>query len=180
MASPCKSPESALADLIAKQEITELLYRYCQGCDHSDEEVLRSCFHPDCITDHAGWSGKSHDWVPLALAWLKDRVAVTHAVTNIYIQVDGDRAILNCHFFAYNRSPKPGTDKLEEFMAKGRYIDRMERRDGVWKIAHRIGIHDLERVVEVPASVNEIGGDRSGKKPDDPYYGALRDFLAGR
>lgn len=180
MASSSKSQESALADLLAKQEIAEVLYRYCQGCDRSDEAMLRGVFHDDCVTDHSGWSGKSQDWVPMALDWLKDRVAVTHAVTNPYIEVDGDRAIMNCHFFAYNRAAKPGSDRLEEFFVKGRYIDRLEKRDGVWKIAHRIGIHDLERVAEVPASTNDIAGDRSGKKPDDPYFAVLRDFLGGR
>jgi hypothetical protein len=27
----------------------------------------------------------------------------------------------------------------------GRYVDRLERRDGVWKIARRVGIHDWQR-----------------------------------
>lgn len=180
MAISNKSQESVWAELIAKQEIAEVIYRYCQGCDRSDEEMLRGCFHDDCITDHAGWSGKSQDWVPMALDWLKERVAVTHIVTNVFVEVDGDRAIMNCHFLAYNRAPKPGTDKFEEMVVKGRYIDRLEKRGGPWKIAHRIGIHDMERFVEAPASANEIAGDRSGKKPDDPYYGVLADFMAGR
>lgn len=179
MANPSASLDSALTDLIAKQEITDVLHRYCQGCDHSDEEILRGVFHEDCITDHAGWRGKSQDWVTMALQWLSNRVAVTHIVTNPYVQLYGERAIMNCHFIGYNRVPTADSNMLEESLVKGRYIDRFEKRNGVWKIAHRIGIHDLEQVRVVPTSVNDIPGMRSGKKPDDPYFDLLRDILAG-
>ena len=176
---PQSSSEEALRTLLAKHEIAEVLYRYCQGCDRSDEEILRACFHLDSTHDHAGYVGKSHDWVPLALEWLRERSAVTHMVTNLLIQVNGARALSDCHFVAYNRCAKTA-EITEEFMAKGRYIDRLEQRDGVWRITHRIGLHDLERAIETPSTTHFASGDRhSGKAPDDPYYEALAAFLAG-
>ncbi|MDB5430866.1 MAG: hypothetical protein JWP35_1982 [Caulobacter sp.] len=181
MPNPADTPSTTVDDLIAKDEILGVLHRYCHSCDRSDAQTLATCFHPDSITDHAGVTIKSLEWIPHALAWLADRVAVTHMIANPMIQVAGDRAISDCHFVAYNRSPKAGGDGWEETLVKGRYLDRFERRDGVWKIVHRTGIHDLERVNDAPANANDVAGEhRSGKAPNDPFYALLADFQAGR
>lgn len=174
------SYSAALEEVASKQQITEVLYRYCQGCDRSDAEILRSCFHPDSITDHGGVVISSWEWIPAALAWLENRVAVTHMVTNPLIQLSGDRAISDCHFVAYNRSPLQDGPGWEEFLVKGRYLDRFERRSGAWKIVRRIGIHDLERVTKSPPQADQVSGDRrSGKAPDDPFYALLADLQKG-
>ena len=181
MPKPVNQSSTTVDDLIAKDEILGVLHRYCHSCDRSDAEQLATCFHPDSITDHAGLQINSLEWIPLALAWLADRVAVTHMITNPMIQVVGDRAISDCHFVAYNRSPKASADGWEETLVKGRYLDRFERRNRVWKIAHRIGVHDLERVVDAPQTANDVAGDhRSGKAPNDPFYALLAQFQAGR
>jgi len=170
-----------LEDLVAHREIVDVLYRYCQGCDRSDADILRACFHPDAVTDHAGVVIGSWDWVGGALAWLETRVAVTHMVANPLVRIAGHRAISDCHFVAYNRMPKASGEGWEEMIVKGRYLDRFERRDGVWRIAHRIGVHDLERVIDIPESANQVSGERrSGKAPEDPFYSLLADFQAGR
>lgn len=122
----------------------------------------------------------SWDWIPGALAWLENRVAVTHMVLNPLIRVTGDRAISDCHFVAYNRARKASGEGWEEMVVKGRYLDRLERRDGAWKIVRRMGIHDLERVTDAPPGANDVSGDyRSGKAPNDPFYGLLAELQAG-
>ena len=63
---------------------------------------------------------------------------------------------------------------------KGRYLDRFERRDGSWKIASRIGLHDFERVLD-PADRTLAGapaGQRGRQKPDDPIYALLAELRA--
>jgi len=45
--------ESALEELVARNAITEVLYRYCRGVDRRDWELLRSCYHPEAQDDHA-------------------------------------------------------------------------------------------------------------------------------
>lgn len=167
--------------LLDKQDILEVLYRYCQGCDRSDAAILRACFHPDAVTDHAGMVMPSWDWVPAALAWLETRSAVTHMIANPLIQVSGDRAVSDCHFVAYNRAPDASGAGWEEFLVKGRYLDRFERRDGVWRIARRLGVHDIERVVASPGQADQVSGERRSRKaPDDLFYALIADFEAGR
>lgn len=167
---------SPLATLLAKQEIAEVLFRYCLGCDHSDEAVLRSCFHPDSTHDHAGFVGATSDWIPAALAWLRDRTSVTHIVTNVLIEIRGDSAVSNCHFLAYNRLAASEAEPPSELLVKGRYVDSFERRAGAWKIRHRVGLHDLERVFMPPGPAPATAG--SQKMANDPYYAMLAQLRA--
>ena len=55
-------PTELLSALAAKQEITEVLLRYCRGCDRADEAALRACFHPGSIHSHGAFKGLSADF----------------------------------------------------------------------------------------------------------------------
>lgn len=61
----------------------------------------------------------------------------THMVSNVMIEVNGDRAVSECHFLAHHRRAREGAAGEEEDVLKGRYLDRFERRDGAWRIANR-------------------------------------------
>lgn len=170
----------SLSSLIDIHSITDVLHRYCHACDHINETGLRDCFHSDAILEHGPFSGPVEQWIGGALAWLEGRVGVTHMIANPLIRIDGDRALSDCHFVAFNRLPKSG-DRFEEVIVKGRYIDRFERRSGRWRVAHRIGIHDLESIRDVPGALPPIAGAfRSGAMSDDPYFAMLALFLDGR
>jgi SnoaL-like domain len=172
--------ESKPAQLLDIHEITQVLYAYCHGVDHSDKETLRACFHPDATHEHGEYKGKSHDFIPFIIEFNRERSGQTHAVTNCIIRVDGDRAFSDCQFSAYSRTAaKDG--KISELFVKGRFLDRFERRNGAWKISRRLGIHDRESMVDAPeAQGNIMGGLRSGPKPNDPYYQMLDEFLNGK
>lgn len=166
--------------LIDKNDIIDILYRYCHSCDRIDESSLKSCFHSDSRHDHGPYSGPTDQWIPAALGWLKGRVGVTHMVTNPLIVIDGDRALSDCHFLAFNRLAK-ADELFEEVLVKGRYVDRFEKRDGAWKIAHRVGIHDLEIIRDVAGPLPRPPGEfASGPMSDDPYYRMLEAFRSGR
>jgi hypothetical protein len=167
--------QSALTDLLARQEITEVLYRYCRGCDRADEEALRACFHPDSVHSHGGFKGRSAEFIGLAMQIVRQLISSTHMVTNVMIELNGDRAVSECHFLAHHRRIKGSGAGEEDMFLKGRYLDRFERRDGTWKIAGRIGLHDFERVLD-PADRTLAGApaEQLGrKKPDDPIYAML-------
>jgi len=52
--------EQQLQVLLDKQEIYELLCRYCRGCDRLDKELILSCFHPGAIDVHVGRTAGVH------------------------------------------------------------------------------------------------------------------------
>jgi hypothetical protein len=132
----------ALAD---KDEIRDVLMRYGRGVDRLDEELLRSCYHPDSHDDHGHWKGKGHDFAAFIVSSLPERTHhSTHAVANILIELDDedpDVAQSESYSLAYlRRTDKHGAEWLDFF--SGRYVDRFERRDDVWRIANRVVVHD--------------------------------------
>jgi hypothetical protein len=168
-----------LAELADKQAITEILYLYARGWDRMDEEAIRACFHPDSTHKHGGFEGASSDFIRFGLDACKEVRGMSHLITNPLIVLKGDRAISECSFLAHHRRPRTdGGEGEEDFFLKGRYLDRFERRDGVWKIARREGYHDFERV-ELPAdrSLRTAPADQLGRyKPDDALYRMLAEF----
>lgn len=63
-----------------------------------------------------------------------------HRPTNVWIRVDGDRAVSESYIIAY--SPGAGDDGPLQSLIGGRYLDRHECRDGVWRLLHRTYVLD--------------------------------------
>ena len=161
--------------LLAKQEISEVLYRYARGCDRVDEGALRACFHPGSVHFHGGFAGLSSDFIDLAMGIVRPLKASSHMISNVMIELSGDQAVSECHFLAHHRRLKADGAREEDYFLKGRYLDRFEKRDGAWRIVSRTGLHDYERVLE-PAdqTLAQASSDQFGQqKPDDPIYAML-------
>ena len=51
-------------DVIDKQAITEIIYRYCRGLDRMDRELTLSCWHEGGTDDHGAlFSGTADEFV---------------------------------------------------------------------------------------------------------------------
>jgi hypothetical protein len=55
--------DAALRDLLDRAAIREVLYRYCRAADRCDEELMRSCYHPDALDKHGRFDGSAGDFV---------------------------------------------------------------------------------------------------------------------
>lgn len=122
-----------LEELIARQEITDVLHRYCRAVDRRDPDLLRSAYHPDATDDHGVYSGPVDGLVEFMLG--DGLEMIHHAISNIVIERDGDVARVECYLDAVHRRVD-ATGSWDE-MLKARYLDRFERRDGEWRIASR-------------------------------------------
>lgn len=159
-----------LQTLIARSEISDLLALYCRGLDRRDEATLRAIYHDDAIEDRGGglYIGPAQEWVGWTLGVLPVFRLTQHGILNTLIEVDGDRAWGETYFQAYHRFGGDEGDKDEALSAQGvntselvwpegesevilagRYLDRFERRDGVWKIAYRKMVCDWCRTQPV-------------------------------
>jgi hypothetical protein len=164
--------EKTLQELLDKQACAEVMMTYCRGIDHCDEELLRSVFWPDSQHRH-GFVGPSSDpsrtsrpgepgdFVAYALEVLSTHCRTHHQLGNIFIEVEGDVAFTEAYFTAFHRmkaNSEEGAasyafDTQMDFWVGGRYMDRMERRNGEWKISHRIGTSDWQRL-DPPSSIS--------------------------
>lgn len=169
----------AMADRIdrleSKDAIGAVLLDYARGNDRVDETLLRSCFWPESRHRHGRFDGMSSDFVAFALKILKGVKFTAHHISNVSVEVDGDRAFSECYYLAHHRRDAAAGGGEEDAFFEGRYLDRFARRQGVWKIIERRGLSDFSTVV--PAASPQSSwpvGQRSERHPDDDYY-ALRD-----
>ncbi|MEM5451050.1 nuclear transport factor 2 family protein [Paraburkholderia guartelaensis] len=157
--------------LLDKQAILECVHRYCRGVDRMDRELTLSAYHPDGIDDHGAFVGNAKEFVDWAFAYhAEHQLSHHHMVFNHSVELQGDEAHGETYwlFFGENRV-KPDT------LAVGRYIDRFEKRNGVWAIAARVciseAINELTPAV-VPAAWREIlmsNGVSSRNREDVSY-----------
>ncbi len=161
--------QDSLRMLLDKQEIHEVLMRYCRGIDRCDEELLRGVYHPDATDDHGMFTGKAADFIPWALKALGRDESTSHCIANELIEVQGDVAYCESYFLAvHRRREKDGTKADLRF--EGRYADRFERRQGGWKIAHRQVIFDRSRVDPVGKTFSTEGFVCGKRSREDPAY----------
>ena len=137
----------SLAELAAKQAITEVIHRYCRGMDRMDRAITLSCWHPGGTDDHAPvYKGSAEGFVEWLWPVHADMTTTRHVVSNILIDLDpsGDTAGAETYWSLVLRVPRG--DKVYDIIGGGRYMDRFERIDDVWAIRHRTSIMDVNRV----------------------------------
>jgi hypothetical protein len=188
-AAPAGTVRGDLAVLAARQDITEarleitqVVHRYARAVDRVDEDLLRSCFWPDSTHQHGGFKGKSQDFAGIAIRIVGALKTCSHLITNVSIEVSGDKAVAESYFLSHHRrTKKTGGPGEEDWFLKGRYLDRFEKRDGVWKIAHRRGLHDFSRLFDpADTSLDAAPAEQlSARKPDDPLYAMLAELHGG-
>ncbi len=133
----------SIDEVIAKQEIVDLVGRYMRGLDRLDRELLRSTFHDDATTDYGFFKGSPDDFVEMACNALKDHLANHHMIGQVNIDIEGDTAFGEVYFQAFHRIITDGEER--DLFISGRYVDRLEKRAGAWKFAFRSEVNDWAR-----------------------------------
>ncbi|OHV74320.1 nuclear transport factor 2 family protein [Pseudofrankia sp. BMG5.36] len=171
MTDSAGAEQAAIRQLLDKQAIHEAIMRYCRGVDRADPDLISSAYHPDAVDDHGRqcYTGATvgRGIVDLARSW---KVSAHH-VTNQLITLHGDEtAGCETYFMASQIIETEGDERL--LLALGRYVDRFERREGEWKIAHRLVIVELTHIVaagDPPPLPSGLGS----RDRNDPSYAAL-------
>lgn len=145
--------ENLLQELLDKQACIELVYRLARAIDRCDEALLRSLFHPDATDDHGGFQGTAAQFVDWVLPVLAGMNRTQHCIANVLIELHGDVAYGESYFTAHHVLPQ--TEGPDIYMvAAGRYLDRFERRDDVWRFAHRQACYDWNAAAPATDSWN--------------------------
>ena len=134
--------------LLDEQAITRLLYDYCHAVDRCDADGIRAVYTEDGTDDHGVFNGSAKDFVDWVVPFLlQNYLSHMHPVSNIRIRIDGDVARTECYVAPVLRRRDDTGEYLD--CSGGRYIDRIERRNGVWKIAHRKFVRDWRETRKV-------------------------------
>lgn len=170
--------QAQLAELLAKQEITELLYRYCRGVDRLDMEMVRSCYHPDATDSHGTFQGTVEEYLVWSERLLRRYTGSAHAVLNVLVEVEPEPVVSPDHGpVQWARSEAHGIARhwteggpAELNLSVGfRFIDDVSRRNGgPWLISRRVATTEWVREEQFrPFDERFLRGSRDRS---DPVY----------
>lgn len=161
MRDDVKSDTESMRALLDETAIRRLLHRYSRAVDRGDLEALREIYHPDAHDDHAPvYAGHVDGFIDfLAESLAHGTVTCTrHCISTINVEVDGDVAVAESYFDAYHR--RAGDEGCFDELAAGRYLDRLERRAGTWRIAARRVVWDHMQRIPAQPYPWELDADR--------------------
>ena len=79
-----------LQALLDKQEIEEVVLRYCRGIDRRDFDLVRSCYHSDAQDHHGSFDGTVDEFVTWVDGLTSRYRWTTHLVGNVLIDLADD------------------------------------------------------------------------------------------
>jgi len=142
-----------------RQDILDCVNSYGRGLDRLDPELIRRAFHPDAIDNHGPFIGGVDEFVPFAIEIESSFLTTHHGISSHNCEINGDEAHAESYVFFFVRLD----DGVNLGAGGGRYLDRLERRNGVWAIVVRRVLMDWAFVV-----------------PYSPWLGADWERIAGR
>ncbi len=164
---------TSLTELEIRAAIDDALRSYCRGIDRLHAPAIEAAFHSDAMLEGYGSSEPTPIgvFVPNVLASLRAKFAATqHRLSNVTIEIDGDAALVESYVLAYHVVVDGEGDGRTMITFNGRYIDRFESRDDVWRIARRTLRMDWSDISPMgqPMQGNYVPSGRDGMP--DPIF----------
>jgi ketosteroid isomerase-like protein len=163
-----------LCRLLDRDKIRSVLFQYARGIDRRDADAVRDCYHPDAVEQHGTFSGSGHEFVEYVIPGLERFRVTSHNLCNMWIEVRGSMAVAETYFIAFHLLTGESSESASDLVMAGRYIDRFEKRAGVWKIAHRQLVCDYTRLSPSAEAWNSPLGlsrmRRQQRAPQDFVY----------
>jgi hypothetical protein len=124
---------AAVRSLIDRQEIRDCLTRYCRGLDRLDHKLVMSAYHPGAVSHVWGITGTRRNLINWAFNRLQSRsISTQHDISTGNVELAGEVAHAETYFLSTARDREGLL-----WRCGGRYVDRLERRRGEWRIALR-------------------------------------------
>ena len=133
-----------------REGIEDAIYRFVEGIDKRDAELLASAFTEDIMFDLGGLDASVGSFDPyegrdFTVAQLMSHVGkldTMHAVTNVRVQIDGDQAHLTCYLIGQHHRPAQGASAdYGDHLWLGNFFDShlARKHEHVWLIRrHRV------------------------------------------
>jgi hypothetical protein len=157
--------------LLELQDIRDCLTRFSRGMDRFDRDLFLSAFHSDATIAAGPFVGgpvELYEWA--SPGHEAGQSATHHNLLNLTCDIDGEVAHAETYYLFVGRNRDDSN-----WIAGGRYIDRLEKRDGEWKIALRTNAIEWSGIVptmDIPfADVPDIYlNGAPSRSQEDPSY----------
>jgi len=132
-----------------RQEIEQLMYRHARSLDRMDAELMKSTYWPEAIEEHQDpiypdlfhWNDNAWKFVPDAMKGFQNLKVTQHRISNVLIELDGDKATAETYVWAYHvHTDEDGVD--QEGILGGRHFFDLEKRGDEWRIMRRVTVFD--------------------------------------
>jgi hypothetical protein len=163
--------EDSVRAVADRQAIAELIHRYCRAVDRLDIPLGHSVWHPDGIADYGAdfYQGDGRGVIDHICAQHRQLLHHSHQVTNLIVELDGDRAASEAYVTASLRLAQG--ERLRQITIWGRYVDQWSQRGGSWGLDKRVSIRDFDELRDVTPMQRH---DRGRRDRTDPSYAVLR------
>lgn len=158
-----------LQEMLDHYEIRKTLSEYCQACDRGDVERMGDVYLDDSWDDHGAVQAPGKEFARIMSARIRESTtSLFHMLGQSLITVDGDEAGAETYFLAASLSRREdGTEMCNQL--GGRFVDKLRRENGRWRIKHRCVVRDWAISLPVESDwTREAGlkpGQRSGADP---------------
>jgi hypothetical protein len=144
--------DRAIQELIDRQAIHDCLMTYSRAVDRLDRELLLSVYHPDAGDDHGVFVGNREEFADWVISMhTRMHLSQQHCQFNSTCDLQGDTAHTETYYMFVGMNRK-GTPLA---ISGGRYIDRLEKRNGRWAIAARVCVRDWAPLAEIPDTLDQ-------------------------
>ena len=165
--------DKALAKLIAKDEIRDLIHRYPRGLDRLDSAILLSIGHVDATVEFSTlFKGTWAAYVEWLMHAHESMLFNNHRITNTLIEVDGERAVSETSSTATLIVARSDGD-IESRLVHSRYLDQWRHESDRWWLMSRLTVRDYRSVAVLTAKEFEgrVQYTNAGALKDrDPSY----------
>jgi hypothetical protein len=152
-----------------RQAITDLMTGWIHR-DLAEWNSMRDLFHPDATIEILWFSGLAYDFIGASEKMGASRYRAKHVIGNPVITFNGDKALVETNAVIVGES-------LELALgcnAHNRFWDRVEKRDGAWRISRRESIYD-SCLFTFPIGLVDVDRDAAATYPRE--YAALAYLL---
>jgi hypothetical protein len=173
-------------ELYEREQIRTCLARYARGNDRTDRDLLRSVYHEVSWDDHGPVQCTGPELADLAVFDAPSRLGTQHLLGQMMIELDGDTAYAETYFIAHAMTTRPFLVTLEDhgplesgssgevgsvMVLLGRYVDRLDKVDGAWRITVRKVLVDWGNEMSGPFDPAVLARvHRSQRYPNDIVY----------
>jgi hypothetical protein len=126
--------------------IHDVLHLHSRGLDRLDKSAIQCAYWPEAEVDYGSYKGSAQVFAELVVGALGQTYELTrHCLSNTLVNLAGNSAWSESCVNAGHLLP----GAREELLFYGRYLDKLEKRDGQWKILHRQVVMDWSKRLPV-------------------------------
>lgn len=125
-----------------RQAVLDVVMKQSRGHDRHDAELMTECFFDDGVDEHGPFvtAGLEYgEWANTVHS--QGFISHHHHIASHSCEIDGDTA--HCESYVIG-TMLPNGDRSRGKLMIGRYVDRLERRDGEWRIVVRRTVIEME------------------------------------